>query len=162
MGKLVVTCECLELLALAVWIGGLIVLIAAVIPAVFNSMSMEVGGRMLTRSFHGYDRLVLISGALLILSMLARFWASVPERSVGKDEVSVVLVMIVLVAGLVLYLNPETARLQDLAFSAKDPGVKRIAYDSFFTYHWMARALYLTNMALGILLLCLKVRKWAR
>src|SRR3989442_10147940 len=73
MKKLVVVCQCVEVIALAVWVGGLAAIIAAVIPAAFNSpIPIETGGRLLMKTFHGYDRLVLVSAGALMLSMLAR------------------------------------------------------------------------------------------
>ena len=40
-----IACITCELLALAVWIGGLLVLVAAVIPAVFNTFGgQDTGG----------------------------------------------------------------------------------------------------------------------
>ena len=49
-----------EYLALGVWVGGLIVLVGAVIPAVFNTFGgQESGGFFLTKAFEGYNRLVV-------------------------------------------------------------------------------------------------------
>jgi hypothetical protein len=69
----------------------------------------------------------------------------------------------VMVAGfLTMYLNPEIVRLQELAFAASEETAKPAAYGDFFRLHWIARALYLINLGLGISVLCLKVRAWAR
>ena len=51
------SCSLLELLGLMVWIGGLAVLLTTVIPAVFNTLGMETGGRFLRRVFDGYNTL---------------------------------------------------------------------------------------------------------
>jgi len=49
-----VVCLTLELVALGVWVGGLLVLIGAVIPAVFNTLGgQDAGGLVLTRGFEG-------------------------------------------------------------------------------------------------------------
>ena len=64
------------MLALVVWVGGLVSIIAAVIPAVFNTISMETGGRMLTRMFQGYDRLALVSAGLIVAGTLVRIYGS--------------------------------------------------------------------------------------
>jgi len=63
--------------------------------------------------------------------------------------------------GLLAESQPATVRLQELAFSAPE-AAKRAAYDEFFVYHRVARALYIINLGLGITLLCVKVRKWVR
>ncbi|MEK6695505.1 MAG: DUF4149 domain-containing protein [Nitrospirota bacterium] len=153
----------MEILALAVWVGGLVSIIAAVIPAVFNTISMETGGRMLTRMFQGYDRLALVSAGLIAAGTLVRIYGSTGNwrEQIGMAELALLATMVVIVATLVFWLTPETARLQEIVFGAKDDA-KRIAYDNFFAYHRVARALYITNLGLGITLLCVKVKKWAR
>jgi ABC-type spermidine/putrescine transport system permease subunit II len=151
-----------EALALAVWVGGLASIIAAVIPAVFTTIGMETGGRMLTRMFQGYDRLVLVSAGLIVAGTLVRVFVSGPWREqIGMIELALLATMIVFAMTLTFWLTPETTRLQELAFSAKE-GAKRAAYDEFFVYHRVARALYILNLGLGIALLCVKVRKWVR
>ncbi len=152
----------MEALALAVWVGGLASIIAAVIPAVFTTIGMETGGRMLTRTFQGYDRLVLVSAGLIVAGTLVRVFVSGPWREqIGMIELALLATMIVFAMTLTFWLTPETTRLQELAFSAKEEA-KRAAYDEFFVYHRVARALYILNLGLGIALLCVKVRKWVR
>ncbi len=152
----------MEVLALAVWVGGLASIIAAVIPAVFSTIGMETGGRMLTRTFQGYDRLVLVSAGLVVAGTLVRVFLSGPWRAqIGMLELALLTAMVVIAMTLAFWLTPETARLQGLAFNAQE-GAKRAAYDEFFLYHRWARALYILNLGLGIVLLCVKVRKWVR
>jgi hypothetical protein len=151
-----------EALALAVWVGGLASIIAAVIPAVFTTIGMEPGGRMLTRTFQGYDRLVLVSAGLVVAGTLVRVFVSGPWREqIGMIELVLLATMVVVAMTLAFWLTPETARLQALAFSAKEEA-KRAAYDEFFVYHRVARALYILNLGLGVALLCVKVKKWVR
>jgi ABC-type spermidine/putrescine transport system permease subunit II len=151
-----------EALALAVWVGGLASIIAAVIPAVFTTIGMETGGRMLTRTFQGYDRLVLVSAGLIVAGTLVRVFVSGPWREqIGMIELALLAIMVVFALTLTFWLTPETTRLQELAFSAKEEA-KRAAYDEFFVYHRVARALYILNLGLGIAVLCVKVRKWVR
>ena len=70
-----IACVTCELLALTVWIGGLLVLVAAVIPAVFNTFGgQDTGGFFLTRAFEGYNRLVLGAATVLTLGILWRAW----------------------------------------------------------------------------------------
>lgn len=156
------TCHCVEALALAVWVGGLASIIAAVIPAVFTTIGMETGGRMLTRTFQGYDRLVLVAAGLIVAGTLVRVFVSGPWREqIGMIELVLVAIMVVFALTLAFWLTPETARLQGIAFGVRDDA-KRIAYENFFAYHRVARALYIINLGLGIALLCVKVRKWVR
>ena len=68
-----------EMFALTLWVGGLVVIIAIVIPAVFNSFGMEPAGRFLRRVFDGYGYLNL--GILLVLSLVA----FLRYRTYGQD-----------------------------------------------------------------------------
>src|SRR5437773_11337689 len=87
MKKVVLVAQCVELLALSAWVGGLLILIAAVIPAVFNTIGMESGGRMLTRVFQGYDRIVLVSAGLIVMGTLTRVRAARQWRTqIGRAE----------------------------------------------------------------------------
>jgi len=150
------------MLALVVWVGGLASIIAAVIPAVFSTIGMEAGGRMLTKTFQGYDRLVLVSAGLVVAGTLVRVYVSGPWREqIGMTELVLLMTMVVIATVLAFWLTPETARLQEIAFGTKDDA-KRIAYDNFFAYHRVARVLYMINLGLGIALLCVKVKKWVR
>ena len=153
----------MEVLALAVWVGGLVSIIAVLIPAVFNTIGMEAGGRMLTKTFQGYDRLVLVSLGLIIIGMMVRVLGGSGEwrAQISMSELVLLGTMAVIAVALTFWLSPETVRLQELAFSAPE-AAKRAAYDEFFVYHRVARALYIINLGLGMAVLCVKVRKWVR
>jgi uncharacterized membrane protein len=158
MRRILVIVKCLELLALSVWVGGLIVIIAAVIPAVFNTASMEAGGRIMTRTFQGYDRLVMISTGVLMIGWTVR--ASISGRqAVSTLEAAIVIAMMAVALLLIVYVNPTTVRFQDAAFAATE-NTKSASYTAFFRYHWLARSLYMVNLALGICALYSKVRQW--
>ena len=63
-----VGCLALEWVALAVWVGGMVVLSGAVIPAVFNTFGgQDSGGMFLTRAFEGYHRFVIGAGSSSVL-----------------------------------------------------------------------------------------------
>jgi hypothetical protein len=162
MRKILVVVHCLEMLALAAWVGGLMTIMAAVIPAVFNTIGMETGGRMLTRTFQGYDRLVLISGGVLMVGLLGRARLATDPGKTIRREVLLVTIMLSIAVFLAFYLNPKIVHLQEVAFGAQDDATKRSAYDGFFRLHKIARALYLLNFALGIAAICAKVRQWTR
>jgi uncharacterized protein DUF4149 len=169
MKTLVLVACCLEILALSVWIGALVGIMAAVIPAVFNTTGMEVGGRLLTRAFQGYDRLVLISVVVIMVGMLTRVMVSKIgmtavswREQVTRVEILLLTAMVVIAGYLTFSLNPHIVGLQERAFMAKDQALKQMAYQDFFFGHYLARALYLINLGLAIITLCVKVRKWVR
>ena len=163
MKKVVLVAQCVELLALSAWVGGLMIIIAAVIPAVFNTIGMESGGRMLTRVFQGYDRIVLFSAGLIVIGTLTRVRATRQWRTqIGNAELILFGTMLVVAAYLALVWNPHMMILQEKALGAQDTVVKQKAYRDFFLGHQIARTLYVLNLGLGIALMCVKVRKWSR
>ena len=132
----------LELLALGIWIGGLIVLIGAVIPAVFNTLGgQDSGGYLLTRMFEGYNRLVVIAMAILSTVAVYRWWDGHPSVAVSRAEVAILVLMGLLTAAIILVLHPQAAALQAAAFAAKDEQVRKAAFEALpDTYKAMLEA----------------------
>ncbi len=162
-GRLLVLWTVIEAIALALWVGGLLVIIGAVIPAVFNA-GMETGGRLLTKVFDGYNRLVLGAIVALISAMAWRLWAgrqgAAPGAGVSRAEIILMGLMIGIFTVITLWLGPDSVALQEQAFVAKGEAAKQAAYAAFFRSHSFVRGLYVTNLALGIALLGVKVRQW--
>lgn len=160
----VLGCLTAELVAVSCWVGGLVVLVAAVIPAVFNTFGgQDAGGLFLTRAFEGYNRVVIGSAAVLLGSALwrhriaARGWPSV--RATRLEWI--LLIAMVGVAGvLILVLHPEAAARQAEAFAIKDGAARKAALETFFKVHQPTRVLYMINLVLGVALLGAKVRPW--
>lgn len=157
-----------EALALAVWVGGLIVIVGAVIPAVFNSFGMEPGGRFLTRVFDGYNRLTLGAMALLAGAAGWQAWSGrrdgvsiVPQQ---RLETLLLTAMILVALLIIVLLGPRTVALQEAAFAAQaqDEAAKKAAYDAFFRLHMVVRGLYLVNLGLGVALLATKIARWRK
>ena len=164
--KRLLVCAVIECLALAVWIGGLVVIIAAVIPAVFNSFGMEPGGRFLTRVFDGYNRLVLVAMAAMGGAIAIRTWgqqAGRPSQTMSGRTEAIVFGAMVLVAVLIIFiLGPHTIALQEEAFGTKDEAARKVAYADFFRLHMVVRGLYIMNLVLGIGLLTVKLKSFLR
>jgi hypothetical protein len=153
-----------EMVALAVWIGGLVVIIAAVIPAVFNSFGMEPGGRFLTRVFDGYNRIVLVGMAAMGGVIAVRAWGQQAGKPAlpGRAE-AILFGAMVLVAVLIIFvLGPHTITLQEEAFGTKDEAARKLAYADFFRLHMVVRGLYIVNLVLGIGLLSVKLKSFLR
>src|SRR5439155_18178481 len=140
MKKVLLVAHCVELLALSAWIGGLMIIMAAVIPAVFNTMSMESGGRMLTRVFQGYDRIVLFSAGLIVIGTLTRVLASHLWRTqIGTADLVLFGTMLAVAVYLALVWTPHMMMLQEKALSVHDAVVRQKAYQDFFWGHQIAR-----------------------
>ena len=161
-----IACVTFELLALALWIGGLLVLVAAVIPAVFNTFGgQDTGGFFLTRAFDGYNRLVLGAAAILMAVILWR--ASLYQQGLTDEAITrtewLLLGAMLLIAGVITFvLHPQAAALQAQAFASKGEDARKAAFEAFFQLHKPVRVLYILNVGLGIALLTLRVRSWIR
>ncbi len=152
-----------EMCALTLWVGGLIVIIAVVIPAVFNSFGMEPAGRFLRRVFDGYGYLNV--GILCVLSVIALFRV----RAYGRDSSLLFSVtagewwllggMLVVTVTILGILGPQAVALQEEAFEAFSKEQKELAYSQFFRLHMIVRALHLVNVGLAFSLFILKLRK---
>ena len=150
----------LEFLALGVWVGGLIVLVGAVIPAVFNTWGgQESGGFFLTRAFEGYNRLVVVALILLLGAMGYRQWRGEAAATVSRSEWILLSAMGGIAGVIILVLHPQAAALQTEAFGLKDEQAKKAAFEAFFRFHKPIRSLYVVNMVLGIWLIVLKAKR---
>jgi uncharacterized membrane protein len=155
-----VCCLTLEWLALGVWVGGLLVLIGAIIPAVFNMFGgQDSGGLFLTRAFEGYNRFVIGAIATLCAASWYRWWTGDPAVSLGKDEMVLLAGMVVIAGIIILVLHPAAAALQAQAFAVKEEAARKAAFEAFFRIHMPVRSLYMVNLILGILLIGIKTKR---
>jgi len=153
-------CVSLEFLALGVWVGGLIVLVGAVIPAVFNTFGgQESGGLFLTKAFEGYNRLVVVALTILISAMAYRQWVAEPVARVSRTEWLLLSAMGGIAGVIILVLHPQAAALQAEAFGLRDEQAKKAAFEAFFRLHKPIRSLYVVNMILGTWMLVLKAKR---
>jgi uncharacterized membrane protein len=155
-----VGCLALEWVALAVWVGGMVVLSGAVIPAVFNTFGgQDSGGMFLTRTFEGYHRFVIGAGAILCAAVWYRRWSGDLIVEVGRSEMIVLAVML-LIAGLIIgVLHPNAAALQAQAFAMKDETTRKAALEGLFRVLLPIRALYILNLLLGVVLIGIKTKR---
>jgi uncharacterized membrane protein len=150
----------LEFLALGLWVGGLIVLVGAVIPAVFNTFGgQEAGGFFLSRTFEGYNRLVVVALLVLVSAMAYRQWRGESFAAVSRMEWMVLSAMGGIAGLIILVLHPQAAALQAEAYGLKDEQAKKAAFEAFFRFHKPMQYLYILNMLLGIWLLVIKTKR---
>ena len=160
VGWRTVCCVSLDYLALGVWVGGLIVLVGAVIPAVFNTFGgQESGGLFLTKAFEGYNRLVVVALIILISTMAYRHWVAEPAARVSRTEWLLLSAMGGIAGVIILVLHPQAAALQAEAFGLRDEQAKKAAFEAFFRLHKPIRSLYVVNVILGTWLLVLKAKR---
>jgi uncharacterized membrane protein len=149
--------------ALTLWVGGLVVIIAVVIPAAFNSFGMEAAGRFLRRVFDGYG--LMNVGILVLLGALAlmrhRTFGNNPSHmfSVSTAEWCLLAGMALVTFSILGVLGPQAVALQEQAFEAISKEEKDLAYGQFFRLHMVVRALHLVNLGLAASLFIVKLRK---
>ncbi len=155
-----ICCLTLEGVALAVWVGGMIVLSGAVIPAVFNTFGgQDSGGIFLTRAFEGYHRFIIGAGGILVVALLGRWWSGEPRVVVRVSEITVLVIMIMIAGVIILVLHPDAAALQAQAFATKDEGAKKAAFEAFFRVLLPIRSLYMISLVLGLLLIGIRAKR---
>ena len=138
-------------------------IMAAVIPAVWNSLGVEAGGRFLRRVFDGYNEITL--GVLLFLFGMVGVRFVQCQHSVEllfpitRLELLLLGAMALVTILIVWVLGPQAIALQEQAFEATTELGKKRAYDHFFRLHNIVRALHLINLALAVGLFFSKLRK---
>ena len=155
-----VCCLTLEWLALGVWVGGLLVLIGAVIPAVFNTFGgQDVGGLFLTQAFEGYNRFVIGAVAIMCAAAWYRWWSGEQAVAVSRVELAVLAGMVVIAGIIVVVLHPYAAELQAQAFAVKEEAARKAAFEALFRILMPVRTVYMVNLALGIVLMGIKAKR---
>ena len=155
-----VCCLTLEWLALGVWVGGLLVLIGAVIPAVFNTFGgQDSGGLFLTQAFEGYHRFVIGAMAIMCAASWYRWWSGDPAVAVSRGELVLLAGMVVIAGIIIVWLHPSAAALQTQAFAVKEEAARKAAFEALFRILMPVRSLYMVNLVLGIILIGIKAKR---
>ena len=155
-----VGCLTLEWIALAVWIGGMVILSGAVIPAVFNTFGgQDSGGMFLTRAFEGYHRFVVGAGVILCATLWYRRWSGNPIVEVGRSEMIVLTVMVMIAGVIIIILHPNAVALQTQAFATKDETTRKAALEGLFRVLLPIRSLYMLNLLLGVVLIGIRAKR---
>lgn len=158
-----VGCVTLEWIALAVWVGGMIVLSGVVIPAVFNTFGgQDSGGMFLTRTFESYQRFTAAAAVALCVGVWYRWWSGDRVVTVGRGELIVLASMVVIAVLIITVLHPQAAALQAQAFATKDEVAKKAALEALFRILMPTRSLYMVNLVLGMLLISLRAKQSLR
>ena len=155
-----ICCLTLEWLALGVSVGGGLVLIGAVIPAVFNTFGgQDLGGLFVTRTFEAFHRFMI--GALVVLGVALgyRRWSGNPAVAIGLSELVVVAGMVVITGLIILWLHPTAAVFQAQAFAAQGETAKKEAFEALFRVLKPIRWIYMVDLVLGVLLIGIRVKR---
>jgi uncharacterized membrane protein len=149
-----ICCLTLEWLALGIWVGGLLVLIGAVIPAVFNTFGgQDIGGLFLTQAFEGYNRFVIGAVTILCAAAWYRWWSGDQTVAVSRGELALLAGMVLIAGIIVVVLHPYASSLQAQAFAVKEEAARKAAFEALFRVLVPVRLIYMVNLAMGILLI---------
>src|SRR3989442_14696380 len=99
------------------------------------------------KTFHGYDRLVLVSAGALMLSMLAR--GVVAKDLISGPEWAVAGVMVAGGGGVTFFLHPHVVRLPEVGFSTNENEGEKKAYDGLFPYPLILPGFYSLKLGFG-------------
>jgi len=155
-----VCCLTLEWLALGVWVGGGLVLMGAVIPAVFNTFGgQDLGGLFLTKAFEGYHRFMIGALAIMGAALSYRWWSGDHAVAVGRGEMMVLAGMTVITGIIIVWLHPSAAALQAQAFAAQEESAKKAAFEALFRMLKPIRWIYMIDLVLGIFLIGIKTKR---
>lgn len=136
------------------------VLSGAVIPAVFNTFGgQDSGGMFLTRTFEGYHRFVIGAAVILSAATAYRRLSGDPILAVGRSEMIVLAIMVMIAGVIIAVLHPNAAALQAEAFSTKDETARKTALEALFRVLLPIRSLYMFNLLLGVLLIGIKTKR---
>ena len=113
----------------------------------------------LTRAFEGYHHFVVGAGGILCATLCYRRWSGDPLVAVGRSEMIVLAVMVMIAGLIIVVLHPNAAALQAQAFATKDEAAKKAAFEAFFGVLLPIRSLYMVNLVLGVLLIGLKAKR---
>jgi hypothetical protein len=154
------------LLALVVWLGGMILLGALVAPASFSVLQAAdpVSGRMLAGSLFGtilenFHYVEYVCGFVVLVCLFAiKFIDSTPHGFIPRVVIVVVMLMISVASG--FPVTREIARVQAQvtgpmeALPATDP--RRVEFDRL---HQVSTGMMTINIGLGLVLLFWYVRE---
>ena len=139
-----VGCLALEWVALAVWVGGMVVLSGAVIPAVFNTFGgQDAGGMFLTRAFEGYHRFVIGACAILCATLWCRWWSGDPIVEVGRSEMIILAVMVIDRRLHYCGAAPPGRGAPSAGIRDQRRDARKAALEAMFRVLWPIRSLYM-------------------
>lgn len=154
------------ILALVVWLGGMVVLGAIVAPAVFQTLQAsepatgrELGGAVFTSILERFHYVAYVSGGLLLLTLAAMAVLGPRPRGLAR-RVGLVSAMlaVALYSGVVVLKNADTIRHEVGGLPSRLPAsdARRIRFDEL---HALSTRLMMVNIVGALALLFWEARE---
>jgi len=99
--------EAVLVLALALWLGGIIALGAVSAPLVFGELPRPQAAPLMTAIFRRFDGIVLALAGVIALTSLLRAWDAGVARAVGKLRLGVAGALVAAGAASSLWISPK-------------------------------------------------------
>ncbi len=158
MRALAYLCYWIELLGMAVWIGGMVILGALVAPTVFNTVKpIEMAGEAMSLVFRKFNGgLVYVCIALVILGFLGKSFLS--QRRGRSLWIEGGLLTVMVLSGLYIgaILGPRMEDLRHIRIA--DPS-NAAAIVEFNHRHRISETLFSVNLLLGLAVLFIHARE---
>jgi uncharacterized membrane protein len=151
----------LELLGLAIFIGGMIILGAVVAPTVFGMLlPMSTGGEVMSTLFIRFNSVVAyICLGLIVVGFLGKLALGAGGRKLKYIEGLTLLMMLVIVIYVGSFLTPRMDQLRHMRI--QDPNNHQ-AVEQFGAGHRLSQKLFSMNLLLGLVVLYLNAMDVAK
>ena len=148
----------IELLGLAVWIGGMVILGALVAPTVFNTVKpIEMAGEAMSLVFRKFNGgLAYVCIALVVLGFLGKFFLDQHRGRSLWIEGGILAVMILFGLYVGAILGPRMEELRHTRIA--DPS-NSMAIVEFDRDHRISVSLFSANLLLGLAVLFIHARE---
>lgn len=140
----------LLLLALSLWVGGMIFFSALVTPGIFNALDRPAAGKLLAELFPTYYRSGAVCGALALLVALLLFVFDSGSRLLRFAQMVLVLVMLAATFYAGWMLQPRIHALRSERTASPSQAQRDTAERSFQKLHRRSVQVNAGVMALGI------------
>jgi uncharacterized membrane protein len=158
MRVLAYLCDWFELLGLAIWIGGMLILGSVVAPIMFNTVKpIVMAGEAMTLVFQKFNSgLVYICIVLVVLGFVGKFFLS---RQRGRSRwIEGGLLMVMVLVGLYIgtILGPRMERLRQIQIADRSNSAAIVEFDRD---HRISVTLFSVNLLLGLAVLFVNARE---
>ena len=140
----------LLLLALSLWVGGMVFFSAGVAPGIFKAMDRPAAGKLLAELFPTYYRSGAVCGAIALLVVLLLFVFDSGSRLLRFVQMVLVLLMLAATLYAGWMLEPRIHDLRTQRTAASLSAQRDAAERSFQKLHWRSVQVNAGVMALGI------------
>jgi uncharacterized membrane protein len=146
----------IEILAIAIWVGGMAALAFIAAPAIFQtSTSRESAGKTFGLILKRFHPVMYICGAVILIAGAMRWWGNFNHHLHASEMTRYIIAILML--GLSLYSGLVISRKMDRMRARMSAGIDRVAKDDprrveFNHLHRLSTTIMAFNLLLGFAL----------